>query len=251
MSAPEFPDHFSATAAGYARFRPHYPPALMDWLAGAAPGRTLAWDAGTGNGQAAVGLAERFERVIATDASAEQIAHATPHPRVEYRVARAESPGLEERAFDLVTVAQALHWFDAPAFFAVARRVLKPGGLIAVWSYVDSELGDPDLNAVLQDFSRQVRGDWPPERALAESGYRTLDFPFEPIATPSLHLEMSPTADELLGYLRTWSATGRYIQKTGDDPVAAMAARLEQIWPRGERRLLRWPVHIRAGALRL
>ena len=126
----EFVDRFAPMAADYADFRPHYPKALFDWLAGLTPGQTLAWDCATGTGQAAVGLAALFERVVATDACAAQIGQATPHPRIEYRVARAESSGLNAHSADIVTVAQALHWFERDRFFAEVRRVLKPGGLI-------------------------------------------------------------------------------------------------------------------------
>ena len=124
MSRP-FPDHFSGVAGAYAEFRPRYPDALFDWLAEAAPSRELAWDCATGNGQAAVALARVFTRVVATDASAEQVQAATPHPRVEYRVGPAEESGLTSDSADAVTVAQALHWFDRPSFYAEASRVLR------------------------------------------------------------------------------------------------------------------------------
>lgn len=250
MSQAGFKDHFSDRAAGYAKFRPRYPAALFEWLAGLAPQRDLAWDAGTGNGQAATMLARHFSRVVASDPSEQQIALAEPHERVEYRVAKAESSGLADASCDLVTAAQALHWFDPPAFFAEARRVLKPGGAIAVWSYVDPEMTEPPVDAVLQEFAREVRGDWPPERLIAESGYRTLDFPFDELDTPSMYLELRPTADELLGYLGTWSATQRYIRRTGVNPVTKTTGQLAPLWPAGERRLLRWPMFIRAGVKR-
>ena len=251
MTDSSFKDHFSQTASGYARFRPRYPAALFDWLAAIAPSSQQAWDAGTGNGQAATALAERFQRVVATDASPDQLSHAAQHPRVAYRVARAETSGLPAASCDLVTAAQALHWFDPAGFFAEARRVLRPLGAIAVWSYIDPEITDSRVNEVLQDFSRQVRGDWPAERVLAETGYRTLDFPFAELEPPALHLELEPTAEELCGYLRTWSATWRYIRRTGNDPVTAVAERLEPLWPAGARKLLRWPLLIRAGVNRV
>ncbi len=130
-----FKDHFSGHAAVYASFRPGYPPALIDFVTSLAPGRSLAWDCATGNGQAAVCLAEHFERVIATDASAAQLAQATPHPNVEYRQAPAEQSGLADGSVDLLTVATALHWFDFDRFYAEAERVLAPGGALAAWAY--------------------------------------------------------------------------------------------------------------------
>jgi len=243
-----FKDHFSETAASYAQFRPRYPDTLMNWLADRAPGRELAWDAATGNGQAAVALAERFDRVVATDASAEQIAHTTSHPRVEYRVARAEAGGLDALSCDLVTVAQALHWLDPAAFFAAARRALRPGGLMAVWCYVDPQLVDGDVNRALQEFAALVKPYWPPERAITDDGYRSLPFPFEESLTPpAFELEMTPTLAEFVGYLRTWSATRRYMTAHRADPVLVVERRLAGLWPAGERRTLRWPLHLRAG----
>jgi SAM-dependent methyltransferase len=245
-----FKDHFSDTAASYAQFRPRYPEPLMDWLAGVAPGRALAWDAATGNGQAAVALAEHFERVVATDASAEQIANAPPHPRVEYRVERAEAGGLDAASCDVVTVAQALHWLEPRAFFAAAQRALKPGGVIAVWCYVDPQLLDREMDAALQEFAVVVKPHWPPERTITDDGYRSLAFPFAEIDAPAFELEMTPTLAECVGYLRTWSATRRYIVARGHDPVDAVEAVLRRIWREGERRTLRWPIHLRAGVRR-
>ena len=129
-----FKDHFSRLAAQYAEFRPSYPGALFDLLARIAPSRGRAWDCACGSGQATLDLAERFESVVGTDASAQQVAAAKPHPRVTYAVCRAEASGLETASFDLVTVAQSLHWFDRPGFYAEARRVLKPEGVIGVWT---------------------------------------------------------------------------------------------------------------------
>ncbi|HEY6066574.1 MAG TPA: class I SAM-dependent methyltransferase, partial [Thermoanaerobaculia bacterium] len=177
-----FPDHFSGVAGAYAEHRPRYPDRLFEWVAGLAPRRELAWDCATGNGQAALGLADHFERVIATDASPAQIAAAVPHPRVEYRVAPAESSGLAAESADVVTVGQALHWFDRPAFYAEVRRVLRPGGVLAAWTYGHCLLGDPSADAAMRRFYSETVGPcWPPERALVDEGYRSIELPFEEI----------------------------------------------------------------------
>ncbi len=246
MTSP-FKDHFSASARAYAAFRPRYPDALFDFLAGLTPGCALAWDCGTGNGQAAVALAERFERVVATDASAEQIDNAEHHPRVAYRVARESESGLADHGADLVTAAQALHWFDSAAFFGEAARVLKPDGILAAWTYVHPALDDPVLFPVLEAFAEgPVKACWPPERRFAEEGYRSIAFPWPDLEAPAFQLEMNPTLAELVGYLRTWSATRRYVEAFGRDPVAGAEAALAGLWgDPSHRRRLRWPLHLR------
>lgn len=244
-----FPDHFSGVAGAYAEFRPRYPDALFDWLADLAPGRALAWDCATGSGQAAVALAPWFERVVATDASAEQIAAATPHPRVEYRVAPAEASGLAAGSVDLVTVAQALHWFDRPAFYREAARVLRPDGVLAVWTYGHPHLDDPGSDGVFQEFySGTVGPYWPPERALVDAGYRTIEFPVPEIESPTFEMETRWSLAALLGYVGTWSATTRFRDARGLDPVPGLARDLASRWGDPEEpRRIRWPVAVRAG----
>lgn len=248
MSKP-FNDHFAPVSGAYADFRPTYPPALFDWLAEAAPGRALAWDCACGSGQASVDLAARFDRVVATDASAKQLQGAALHPRIEYRAAPAETSGLADAAVDLITVAQALHWFDRPAFYAEARRVLRPGGILAVWSYGVQTVEGDEVNARVQHFYREVVGPyWPPERVLVEQGYRTLDFPFAEFAPPAFEMTVVWPLARLLGYFRSWSATGRYIQARGEDPVAGLAEALAPLWgePEAGRRVT-WPLALRVG----
>lgn len=244
-----FSDHFSGVAGAYAEFRPRYPEALFDWLAGLAPRRELAWDCATGNGQAAVALASRFERVVATDASAEQISAATPHPRVEYRVARAETSGLAADSIDLVTVAQALHWFDRPAFYGEVGRVLRGDGVLAAWTYGHPHLDDPGADAVFQKFYSETVGPyWPPERALVDGGYRALDFPFPEIEPPAFEMETRWPLGALLGYVGTWSATSRFRAAKGFDPVARLARDLASTWGKPEEpRRVRWPLAFRVG----
>jgi SAM-dependent methyltransferase len=244
------PDYFSTQAATYAAFRPTYPRSLFAFVASVAPRRTLVWDCATGNGQAAVALAEDFERVIATDVSEKQLAHATPHPNVEYRIASAEESGLSAHSADAITVAQALHWFQVDRFYAEVRRVLAPRGVIVVWSYNDAEIaGDSVLDAMLQEFNTETVGPyWPAERQLVRDGYRTVPFPFDPVATPAVTLERSWTLAELAGYVRSWSATTRYAAERGVDPVIALEALLATRWgDPAARRVVHWPLVILAG----
>lgn len=247
----DHPGYFARQAATYAAIRPDYPPALFDFVASLGGARRLAWDCGTGNGQAAVALAEHFARVIATDASAEQLAHARPHPRVEYRVATAEASGLADASADVVTVAQALHWFDLDRFHAEVRRVVRRGGVIVVWSYGDPVLrdGDPLLDEALRRFNHEAMRDWwPPERQAVGEGYRSLPFPFAELPAPTLVLERRWTLGELAAYLRSWSAVMRYVAVRGADPVRDVEAELATRWGgAGERHLVRWPLVVRAG----
>lgn len=243
-----FADHFSGASAAYAAFRPRYPDALFDFLARAAPARDAAWDVGTGTGQAAVGLARHFAHVVASDASRTQIEHATPNARVSYRVAPAEASGLDSASVDLVTVAQALHWFDRSRFWTETRRVLRPQGVVAVWTYVLFEIAPP-IDAIIRDFYSGIVGPfWPPERRITEERYQTIEFPFTEIVAPSFVIEQTVTLDDAAGYVRTWSATRAFLKHHRRDPVDDLVKQLARAWgaPQ-ESRLARWPVSMRVG----
>lgn len=244
-----FQDHFSSLATDYARYRPRYPEALFRYLSDLAPGRRLAWDCATGSGQAAVGLAEFFKRVIATDASEAQLAQAESHARVEYRVAPAEASGLPPASVDLVTVAQALHWFDLEKFYAEVRRVARPGGVLAAWTYALFRC-DPAVDAVIGDFYEGILGNyWTPERRLVEQGYRTLPFPFREGKPPEFAMEARWGLAQVLGYLGTWSALKRYREAQGRDPLPELAEKLREAWGKEEIRTLRWPIFLRWGVV--
>ena len=244
-----FHDHFSAVANRYADFRPHYPPALFDYLATLAPRSSLVWDCAAGNGQATVDLAKRFNKVIATDASAEQIASAKPQAGVEYRVAVAHDSGLPDQSVGLLTVAQALHWFDFDRFWAEVKRVLTRDGVIAVWAYGINQVENTAVNEVVQDYYSNVVGPyWPPERRLVEEGYRTISFPFDEITPPAFHMESHWTLEQLLGYFSTWSATNRFIKATGKNPIEPLSTALTRVWGDTDatRRVV-WPLTMRVG----
>jgi SAM-dependent methyltransferase len=242
-------DHFSQVAGAYAQRRPHYPTNLFSFLAGVSPDHRLAWDCAAGTGQASVPLARHFERVVATDASSAMLAQAEPHVRVEYRVAPAHESGLEPRSADLITVAQALHWLDLPSFYREVDRVLKPAGVLAVWTYGIQVMEDSTLNRILQHFYREVVGPcWPPERRHVESGYRTLDFPYPELVPPTFQMEHDWSLEDLLGYISTWSATQFFRQAKGFDPVAELRLNLGSVWTSpGSARRVRWPLSVRLG----
>lgn len=247
MAEPTFPDHFSGHAATYARHRPQYPDALYAALADLVEPRHRAWDCATGNGQAAVHLADHFDAVVATDASEDQLAHATPHPAVTYRQALAEDSGLADDSCDLVTVAAALHWFDHDRFYPEVQRVLRPGGLVAAWSYSAGVEVSPAIDRLIDDL---VRGPlapfWPPQFALVQRGYRDLPFPFEELPFPSLSAVDHYTAEDMLAHVRTWSGVQRCMRSTGDDPTAPLEVPLREAWGPDPRRVC-WPLFARVG----
>lgn len=244
-----FRDHFSSVAPDYATFRPRYPAALFDFLAGLAPTRALAWDAACGNGQATLDLAARFESVIGTDASAAQLEHAPAHPHIEWRVAPAERSGIASGTIDLVTMAQALHWVDIAAFFGEALRVTKANGVVAVWSYSGIRSSDGRIDELVRHYSRETVGPcWPPERRLVDEGYRSVAFPFTEVDPPAFVMREQWTLAQLVGYIRTWSATIRHIEQRQSDPTVELAAHLARAWGNPERvREVEWPLAIRVG----
>jgi SAM-dependent methyltransferase len=246
MSQAAFKDHFSAHADAYARYRPDYPPALFAWLAEIAPSRGRAWDCATGSGQAAVALAEHFAEVIASDASETQVRSAFPHPRVSYRVAPAERSGIEDASVDAITVAQAVHWFDIPAFYREAERVLKPGGVLAVWAYAVFA-STPEIDRVVDHLYREIVGPyWPPDRGMIERGYEDVHLPFDPVDPPSFAMEKDWTLDDAIGYLGTWSATRGYLAARGHDPVALVRDELAAAWGGGTQRVW-WPLFLKVA----
>jgi len=246
----KFKDYFSGHAADYAQYRPHYPAELFAYLASIAPNRKLAWDCATGSGQAALQLAQFFDDVIATDASGNQLANARPHKHVDYRLATAEQSGLEAASVALITVAQALHWLDRAAFFVEAARVLQDDGMLAVWCYNLFRIS-PEIDRLVEDFYRNTVGPyWEFERTLVETGYRTIDFPFREIAAPGFEMEAKWTLEQVLGYLRTWSATKGFIADRDFDPVDSLGNEIRRGWKKADLpRRVKWPLALRVGRI--
>jgi SAM-dependent methyltransferase len=209
----------------------------------------LALDCATGNGQAARGLSAYFDRVVATDASPEQIARAEPQPGIEYRVARADESDLPDQFVDLVTAAQALHWLEPEPFFAEVKRVLDPGGAVAVWSYGDPVLDTPELQRILHSFNRgTIESYWLPERQLVLDGYASVPFPFREVPTPTFTLSRRCTLEELIGYVRSWSATARFVAEHGTAEVERLESDLCRPWgDASERHRVDAPIFLRAG----
>lgn len=245
-------DYFSRQAIDYARYRPTYPAELFTWLVSQVGRTASAWDCACGNGQATSMLAEHFLRVVATDISAQQLAQAPNLPNVTWRVAPAHDSGLPDQSMDLITVAQALHWFDLDKFYAEVRRTLVPDGIVAVWSYAKMRIHNKRIAAVLEDFYTNVIGPyWPPERKFVENGYRDLAFPFELITAPVFTMRAKWTLDQLMGYIRSWSATSLYRQNTNQDACPKLRATLNSLWPHSSTHAITiaWPLTLRVGRL--
>lgn len=240
-------DNFSTTADQYALYRPDSPEGIYDFLYAHTPRFGQAWDCGTGNGQVAVRLADRFGHVFATDISAGQLARAIKKDNINYLEERAEATTLPDASIDLITIAQAIHWFDFDAFYKEVKRVARPEALIAAWTYSLFKVNEP-VDAVIDHFYMNItRPYWDKERDYVDAGYATIPFPFKELAVPQLQIIRQWTIRQLEGYLRTWSGVIHYGQKTGEDPVTLIGEALRAAWGNAETLEIRWPVHVRAG----
>ncbi|HLG38282.1 MAG TPA: class I SAM-dependent methyltransferase [Chitinophagaceae bacterium] len=241
-----FKDHFSSNAYNYARFRPGYPKELFSFLASLTNDHLYAWDCGTGNGQAAIELAQYYDKVIATDPSAEQVKNSFPHPKVEYRVEPAEQNTIQSDSLDLLTVSNALHWFNWDVFYKEVPRVLKKDGIIAAWAYA-TPFVNPEVDKILKHFHDNVIGPfWQHENRLVEYGYKDVPFPFERISAPEFVYEKQMTLDEFIGFLNTWSATQRYILANKINPTDELKSLLSNVWDGAEKKV-NWNLILRVG----
>jgi ubiquinone/menaquinone biosynthesis C-methylase UbiE len=239
---------FSRNSDQYAKHRPQYPDELFNYLSDLSPSRASAWDCATGNGQAAVSLAKHFERVEATDLSAEQLAHATPHPKVQYSIAPAEQTPFRDQSFDLVTVATAVHWFDQEKFHREVGRVLKPNGILAVWTYGNFTI-DPEIDRIIgSELLEPIDRFWASGNRTAMNGYRDLPMPFEEVRTPSFSIQMDWTLEQFAAYMRTWSAVKRFTAELGVDPVIETKRKLGPTWGEPEKtRTVYMPLFVKAS----
>ncbi|MEX1135844.1 MAG: class I SAM-dependent methyltransferase [Balneolales bacterium] len=223
-------DHFSTESGNYARYRPTYPPELFEWLIRLVKDRKSCWDCGTGTGQVAASLSGYFKKVHATDISRSQIDHAVKRENITYSIAKAEHTSFPDNYFDLIVVAQAIHWFDFDKFFLEAKRTIKPGGVLTIIGYSVIKIND-ELDKVILDFYKNIIGPyWDEERKYIDEEYKTIPFPFNEVKTPPFEMRTRWSLDELTGYLRTWSAVKHYIKANGIDPVEDLKGRLSQYW---------------------
>jgi SAM-dependent methyltransferase len=245
----EFTDCFSQQAKEYARYRPTYPPSLFQFLATCTPSHEWAWDCATGNGQAALGLVPYFNKVTATDPSQEQLNNAVAHPKITYQVATAERSGLPDRVLDLVTAATAAHWFELDQFYQEARRVLKPSGVIALWSYgFDDTVDSWEVKQVLDSYMEIVKPYFHQKIHRLWNGYKDLPFPFTEMAHPEFEMQIDWTFEQTMGYLLSWSGTHSYIKQKDSDPRELIREKLLAAWGDPSRPIRRtWKLGMRVG----
>lgn len=242
-------DYFSSQSKAYAAFRPSYPDELYQFIFSHLKSRSMAWDCATGNGQVAQSLANDFERVYATDISEQQLTNAFRAKNIFYSVAPAERTDFADNQFDLITVGQALHWFDLPRFYKEVKRTGKADGLLAVWGYALLSI-EPTIDELFLDFYNNIVGPyWDEARRLVEDHYRRVPFPFDQIDSPEFYIRTAWTSEQFTGYLSSWSATQKYIRAHGHDPVQAISARVNALWKTGERKQVSFPVFLKLGRI--
>lgn len=243
--------HFNEKTDNYLRFRPDYPIALYDYLDKLVSNHHCAWDCGTGNGQAAVALSNYFDLVIASDINEKPLEAALKSTKIEYICCSAESSPINDKSVDLITVAQALHWFNFDLFYNEVRRVAKESAFIAAWTYSLGKFNFA-IDDVIFKLYKELLGDeyWPLERRFIDEKYQTIPFPFNKIATPFFYIEKEITLLELIGYLNTWSAVKEYELRNGLNPINLVAQELESAWgnPRKSNKIV-WPIHLLVGTL--
>jgi SAM-dependent methyltransferase len=246
MKSPDY----SSYAKQYAQSRPTYPEALFDYLASLVEKHNLAWDCATGNGQAALALARHFKKIIATDISAEQIKHAIQHQQIEYRVATSEQSDLDDKSIDLVTVASALHWFDLDRFYAEVRRVVRPGGVLAAWSYHVGYMEAP-FDKIFLHFYQDILFDYfAPGARLVDDRYENITLPGEAIDGGQFYVTAHWNHDQMLGFIKSWSGTQQYLEEKSEDPANLIADDLRKIWGNPQKtHILRWPLFVKVSRL--
>ena len=243
-------DLFSTQSDLYARYRPTYPKELYEYILSFVKEKNTAWDCATGNGQAAVVLADHFKKVVATDISAAQIEKATLKENIEYLVCPAESTPFEENSFDLVTVAQAYHWIKWKEFKEEVTRVCKPGAIIAIWTYYRNTTGDKKIDDAVYSFYENVtKRYWDYARKYVEEKYATVEFDYDLLPVKDFETTLNWQREDMIGYISSWSAIQKYSKVNGRSPIPIIEEEIKKLWPEGEGKKVSLPIYLKLGAI--
>jgi ubiquinone/menaquinone biosynthesis C-methylase UbiE len=242
-------DNFSSYSPGYAKYRPGYPPELFEYILGFVREKEMAWDCGTGNGQSAKILSQHFKKVIATDISQSQLDNAFKAANIQYAFEPAEQTSIEAASIDLITVAQAIHWFNFDRFYTEVRRVAKPGGILAVWTYSLLQVSPEIDDLISHQHFITLKDHWDPERKYVDEYYANIPFPFEEISTPVFNIRLRWSPEDLRGYLNTWSALQKFIRVNDHNPVDELMEKIAAVWGEDPLRNIIFPVHLRLGII--
>ena len=242
-------DNFSIQSDNYAKYRPAYPTEFYDYLYSLIPASHVAWDCGTGNGQVAFELAKKFDHVFASDLSESQIKNALQSKNIVYSIQAAEQTFFEKDQFDLIIVAQAIHWFDFDKFYSEVRRTGNSNAILCVLGYGKIEISE-EMDRVINYFYRNVIGSyWDKERKYIDENYKTIPFPFQEYTAPDFVNKIQWSLDHLIGYLNTWSAVKHFISKNNYNPLDALMKEIEILWGDSEEREVRFPLLLRIGKI--
>ena len=240
-------DNFSSHADKYARYRPGYPKELFEYISGLANAHELAWDCGTGNGQAASQLSKYFNKIYATDISAKQLDNAVRADNIIYAQEPAEKVSLADGSTDLITVSQALHWFDISSFHKEAKRVGKVNAIIAIWTYSLLQV-NTDIDELINAYHyKTLKEHWDPERKHVDDGYANIPFPFTPLPSPSFNIVLNWQREDIEGYINTWSGTQKFIAVNNYNPVNDLMKEVYKVWPAGKTERVNFPIHLKVG----
>jgi ubiquinone/menaquinone biosynthesis C-methylase UbiE len=243
-------DNFSQQAASYAKYRPQYPEALFNYILDFVKEKNTAWDCGTGNGQSAAALCKYFNTVFATDISQKQIDNAYQANNILYSLQAAEQTDLADKSIDLITVSQALHWFNFQQFYTEVNRVAKPGAVIAVWTYSLLQI-NPAIDSLIHHYHfNTLASYWDAERKYVDNNYAGIPFPFEEVSSPPFTIKLHWSLQDLEGYFYTWSALQKFITANNCSPVDALIAQIQPLWGAEEKREIIFPVHLRLGTIK-
>lgn len=240
-------DNFSTRSDNYAKFRPTYPSELFQFIYSKLENRKNAWDCGTGNGQVALELAKSFESVFATDISKSQIENAFKVNNIHYSVQPAEKTNFESGIFDLIMVAQAIHWFDFDKFYTEVNRTAIDNSWICVVGYGKLSVSK-EVDSIIDDLYHNILGlYWDKERTYIEEKYKTIPFPFAEIKVPDFSIQLSWSFDQLIGYLNTWSAAKHFIRERNFNPIENLQRKMEKVWDDGLSKQIDFPLLFRMG----